>query len=155
MLRAFIILSFTCLSAFSKVVTDKATRNEYISQANVWFPEEEKSISSKDLFNGPANPLNLQTHQTIDCDFVEPDPADPIGGTTPKFYCAYKFNGEKIAIKIKYDQQYNSVFRTWGRANEEVYSSVVSQRLLWATGFGADQSVPLTVRCHNCPIEPW
>ncbi len=63
-----------------------------------------------------------------------------IGGTTPKFYCAYKFNGETINLKIKYDQQYNSVLKNWGRPNEEVYASVVSQRLLWGMGFGADQS---------------
>ena len=150
-----LICLFTLQDTVAKVVTDKKTRNQYISQANVWFPAEEAHIAEKDLYNGPPNPYGFKTGQTIDCDFLEPDPADPIGGTTPKFNCLYNFNGVQVKLKIKYDQQFNSVFKTWGRPNEEVYASVVSQRLLWGMGFGSDQSIPVQVRCRNCPIEPW
>jgi hypothetical protein len=153
--RLFFVLATVEKFVFAKVITDKATRNSYISDANVWFESEGKSVAEKDLFNGPPNPLSLKNYQTIDCDFVEPTAEDPMGGTTPKFLCDYEFEGEKVRIKVKYDQQYNSVFERWGRPNEEVYASVVSQRLLWAMGFGADQSVPVTVNCRNCPIEPW
>jgi hypothetical protein len=158
MLRLFclpFLLASVGKFASAKVITDKATRNSYISNANVWFESEGSSVDKKDLFNGPPNPLNLETHQTVDCDFVEPTAEDPMGGTTPKFFCDYEFEGEKVRIKVKYDQQYNSVFERWGRPNEEVYASVVSQRLLWGMGFGSDHSVPVTVNCRNCPIEPW
>lgn len=36
-----------------------------------------------------------------------------------------------------------------------MYATPIVQRLLWALGFGADVVVPMTVRCHGCPIEPW
>lgn len=137
------------------VLVDKKTRNEYISEANVWFSDQESLISTRDMLNGPPNLYGLKTFQTITCDFVEPDPSNPIGGTTPKFYCNYKYKGEVVKLKIKYDQQYNSVLKDWGRPNEEVYASLVSQRLLWGMGYGADQSVPVVVQCRNCPIEPW
>ncbi len=107
-----------------------------------------------DLFNGPPNPFNLETFQTLECDFVEPSTADMLGGTTPKFRCTFEFDGKQVQVKIKYDQQYNSAL-DWGRPNPEVYTNPVSQRLLWATGFGSDQSIPVTVKCNNCPIEPW
>jgi hypothetical protein len=146
--------SYSLISA-SNVVVDISTRGQYISDAKSWFSSSEKLISTRDLFNGPPNPYNLSTFQEIDCDFIEPDLTDPLGGTTPKFRCAYLVGDKKIELKIKYDQQYNSVAERWGRPNEEVYASVVSQRILWALGFGSDQSVPLVVNCRNCPLEPW
>ena len=143
-----------CTRVFAKtLVVSTENRSTYISEG-IALLDTASDIASKDLFNGPPNPYDLVTFQTLECDFVEPDPSDPIGGTTPKFYCEFDFNGEKIELKIKYDQQYNPALN-WGRANPEVYTSVISQRLLWATGFGADQSIPVTVKCNNCPIEPW
>lgn len=154
-LSLFVLSSLWSFISAGKVITDKATRNGYISKADVWFEDEEKNIASKDMFNGPPNPYGLKTFQTLDCDFVEPDPADPMGGTTPKFHCAFEYDGEQVEVKIKYDQQYNSALQRWGRPNEEVYASLVGQRLLWGMGFGADLSIPVTVNCRNCPIEPW
>ncbi len=154
---SLLILLATCLivSQAGTVLVDKDIRNQYLSQANTWFPSEESSISSKDLFHGPKNPYNFNTFDEVTCDFVEPDPADPIGGTTPKFHCAFKLaNGETKIFKVKYDQQYNPLLK-WGRGNEEVYASIISQRILWALGFGSDQGVPVSVNCRNCPLEPW
>ena len=37
----------------------------------------------------------------------------------------------------------------------QVYATPVVQRVLWALGFGADVTVPVTVRCYGCPTEPW
>lgn len=155
MIGLFLFASVLLSVDAGTVLVDKKTRNDYIAQADVWFPDQESLISTRDMYNGPPNPYNLKTQQTILCDFVEPSVEDPIGGTTPKFYCAYKFNGEVINLKIKYDQQYNSALKNWGRPNEEVYASVVSQRLLWGMGFGADHSIPVNVQCRNCPVEPW
>lgn len=137
------------------LLVDPELRASYIKQASVWWPEQEANIANKDLFNGPPNPYHLQTHQTIDCDFVQPDPTDPIGGTTPKFKCSYEYKpGKKVDLKIKYDQQSSSAL-DWKNPNPEVYASLVSQRVLWALGFGSDQSVPLAVNCRGCPLEPW
>jgi hypothetical protein len=137
-----------------KIVVSPEQRAAYIAQARTLLPDQEPLIAARDMFNGPPNPYGLVTHQTLECDFVEPDPADPIGGTTPKFTCAIDYKGDKVALKIKYDQQYNQMY-DWGRPNEEVYASVISQRILWGIGFGADQSVPVRVNCRNCPMEPW
>jgi hypothetical protein len=147
------LLGLTAASA-GTIVASTDDRNSYISNAIAWFEDSESKISTRDMFNGPKNPYDLETFQTFECDFVQPDPADPIGGTTPKFMCEFKYNGEKVQVKVKYDQQYNSVWN-WGRGNQEVYTSIVSQRILWALGFGADQSIPVTVKCKGCPIEPW
>lgn len=155
MLKNTIILSNLIFLFSSNVIVDIETRNKYISEAQSWFEESEDLISTRDLYNGPSNPYNIQTWQIIDCDFIEPDINDQLGGTTPKFRCGYEVNGKIKELKIKYDQQYNSALERWGRPNEEVYASIVSQRILWALGFGADQSVPVTVNCRNCPIEPW
>jgi hypothetical protein len=144
-----------CQNIQSKIITSKSLRNEYISDADIWFEIDAAEVSKKDMYNGPGNPYNLKTGQTLDCDFVEPDPLNPTGGTTPKFYCSYLYKGETVKIKIKYDQQYNEQLPNWGNSNYEVYAAPISQRLLWATGFGADHSVPIAVNCKNCPIEPW
>lgn len=146
----------TSLSAVhgGTIIATIEDRQKYLSQALAWFPDRESLISSRDLYNGPPNPYNLKTWQTLDCDFVEPSKDDPMGGTTPKFTCSALIDGKSVDLKIKYDQQYNSV-HTWGRGNPEVYTSVISQRVLWALGFGGDQSVPVVINCKNCPIEPW
>lgn len=155
MLKNTFLFNFILSSFSSNVIVDINTRKEYISNSLSWYSEYENDISKRDLYNGPNNPYNIKTWDTIDCNFIEPDLNNLQGGTTPKFRCNYEVDGKMKEIKIKYDQQYNSVLERWGRPNEEVYASVVSQRILWALGFGADQSVPVTVNCHNCPIEPW
>ena len=100
------------------VIVNKATRDGYLAAATSLLAT--KDISSKDMFNGPPNPYQLTTFQTLNCTFVEPNLEEkPIGGTTPKFYCRFNYRGEDVDVKIKYDQQYNSV-NDWGRGNEEV-----------------------------------
>jgi hypothetical protein len=153
-IRFLIGLGSVSAALASVIVVSSENRNTYLSNAIAWFEDDESKIASRDMFNGPKNPYDLQTFQTLECDFVEPDPNDPIGGTTPKFMCEFKFEGEIVQVKVKYDQQYNSAWN-WGRGNPEVYTSIVSQRILWSLGFGADQSVPVTVKCKNCPLEPW
>lgn len=150
----FVALGGAAVASAGTIIASTEDRNSYISNAIAWFEDSESKIATRDMFNGPKNPYDLETFQTLECDFVEPSAEDPIGGTTPKFMCEFKYNGEKVQVKIKYDQQYNSAW-TWGRGNPEVYTSIVSQRVLWSLGFGADQSVPVTVKCKNCPLEPW
>lgn len=149
-----LILAILSSSSAGTVLVSSDTRNGYIVNAKSMLPDQESLIPTRDMTNGPPNKYNLKTHQTLDCNFVEPSAADPIGGTTPKFRCSFLHEGKQVVVKVKYDQQYNSVHK-WGRGNEEVYASVISQRLLWATGFGTDHSVPVSVNCRNCPIEPW
>ena len=149
---AFVLLVAQCWAG--TVLVTPEVRKGFISSAASLLPNQEQLISTRDMFNGPPNKYGLVTHQTLNCNFVEPSKEDPIGGTTPKFRCTFLHEGKNVTVKVKYDQQYNSVHK-WGRGNEEVYASVISQRLLWAMGFGSDHSVPVSINCHNCPIEPW
>src|SRR6185369_15771759 len=58
-------------------------------------------------------------------------------GNTPKFACRV---GEGDEVKVKF-----------GGSNGEVYGEVLSTRLLWALGFGADRMYPVKVICRKCP----
>ena len=145
-------------SEASAVIVDENARQEYMKRASCRFKiDDESLISGRDMLNGPINPLGIGTGDTIDCTFIEPNVTQLIGGATPKFNCEYEVvhTGEKVRLRIKYDQQYNSVNEWFMHGNDEVYASVVSQRVLWALGFGSDQSVPVTVNCIGCPEEPW
>ena len=155
MLQLFLVLLSICdIVTAGTIIASTTDRDTYITNAITWFPDKEAKISTRDMLNGPKNPYKLETFQELDCNFVEPSVADPLGGTTPKFKCEFEFEGEMVQVKIKYDQQYNTA-HTWGRGNPEVYTSIVSQRILWSLGFGADQSIPVIVNCNNCPLEPW
>jgi hypothetical protein len=43
----------------------------------------------------------------------------------------------------------------YGAKNGKLQASVVSTRLLWALGFGADRVYPVRVRCLGCSSDPW
>jgi hypothetical protein len=91
----------------------------------------------------------------VDCNFVEPDLDKPLGGNTPKFECEFTIKNKKQNIRVKYDPASVWIDGKKGGRNLEVWGEVLSTRLLWALGFAADRIYPLTVRCHNCPLEPW
>lgn len=145
--------------AFGKnLVLTTDQRDKEISKAIVYNDDEAThQVAGKDLLNGPPNPYGIKTFEEIECEFVEPSKDDPIGGTTPKFHCDYMTtDGKNVTLKIKYDQAYNEALQpNHCNHNEEVYANIVSQRILWATGFGTDQAIPVSVKCYNCPIEPW
>jgi hypothetical protein len=62
-------------------------------------------------------------------------------GTSRKFDCAIT---KDDVVKVRY-----------GEENGKVEGSVLSTRLLWALGFGADRVYPVKVRCRGCSADPW
>ncbi|MBP9112478.1 MAG: hypothetical protein KBF88_06690 [Polyangiaceae bacterium] len=115
-------------------------RTAYIAKADI-FTGPALSLASKKVKEGPKNKYTF--NQEIACDFVEPDLEDKLGGMTPKFNC--KLADGKV-LKVKYSKDGN---------NDEVYSEIISSRILWLMGMPADHSYPVRVTCNNCPEEPW
>ena len=73
----------------------------------------------------------------IDCTFS----LEPVGGTTPKFYCTTP-DGEHIKVK-------------YGEANPEIPADVAASRLMSALGFFVDRMMVVhSVRCRGCPPFP-
>jgi hypothetical protein len=105
-------------------------RTSVIARAKVWEPTE---VSTMDLKAGPAKPKAFKPGDTVSCTYVH----DKLGGKTPKFACNTDENDQ---LKVKF-----------GGDNGEVYAEVLSSRLLWALGFGADHMYPVRVVCRDCP----
>lgn len=107
-------------------------RLEAIHRAQVWQPTD---ITTADIMAGPRGADAFEPSQTLQCTYVERQSH----GHTPKFFCALKPGDE---IKVKY-----------GRENGEVYAELVSTRLFWALGFGADRMYSVRVICRGCPFD--
>ena len=103
-----------------------------LQRAQVWAPT---NIGALDLKTGPKGPGAFAHGQTVRCDYVERD----MSGRSPKFTCVIPGNPPD-ELKVKY-----------GEDNAEVYGEVLSTRLLWALGFGADRMYPVRVICRGCP----
>jgi hypothetical protein len=101
-------------------------RQDAIRQAQVWMPVD---VATMDLLTGPADESGAFPFRAIvDCRYVP----KKMNGSTPKFTCRV---GEDDDLKVKY-----------GGTNGEVYGEVLSTRLLWALGFGADRMYPVSLR---------
>lgn len=109
-------------------------RLEAIRRADVWTPVDTASLN---LRTGPATKGGFAPDAWVDCDYkAKKNPS----GHSPKFECETSPGHE---VKVKY-----------GPRNAEVYGEVLSTRLFWALGFGADRMYPVRVRCHGCPADP-
>ena len=112
----------------------KEARLDLIRRAQVWAPTD---IPSLDMKAGPQGEGAFAPGATLTCDKT----GERGGGRSPKFYCRLSKNDE---LKVKY-----------GASNGEVFAEVVSSRLLWALGFGADRMYPVRVVCRGCSADPW
>jgi hypothetical protein len=83
--------------------------------------------------------------QEVSCTFQDPDPEDPRGGMTPKFWCVTA-DGEDF--KVKYETE-----RENGHSGN--LGEVMSTRFFWALGFPVDAMYPVRVNCLDCPPLPW
>jgi hypothetical protein len=112
-------------------------RAESLARAQVWtLPSV--PIAQADLGSNPANADGFTESTTIDCRIV----VKPMSGSTPKFDCA---RGSGDVVRVKY-----------GRRNPEIYSEVITTRLLSALGFGADRVFVIDrVRCAGCGLFPF
>lgn len=116
-----------------KTAIPSSERLDILKRAQVWSPT---NVSAMDLKTGPQAPGGFARGVTVRCDYVEAD----MSGRSPKFECNLP-GKEPDHVKVKY-----------GRENAEVYGEVMSTRLLWALGFGADRMYPVRVICHGCPL---
>lgn len=130
-------------------------RKAYIRKADAWVFGSAEEVSNRNMLLGPEHPFFTTPRQAIECEFVEPDRADPPGGRTPKFDCMANINGKQTKLKVKYDTGARWINGKNSASNMEVYGEVLSTRLLWALGFGADRIYTAQVTCKNCPVDPW
>ena len=108
------------------------TRATVIARSKVWIPMD---IASLDLKAGPSEPGSFPLGATITCKYLD----KKMNGMSPKFTCVTADGDE---LKVKY-----------GGTNGEVYGEVMSSRLLWALGFGADRMYSVRVICQGCPAQ--
>lgn len=112
-------------------------REEALASARVWH-EPPVPVSSANLADNPDSSGQFSDEQDLHCRFR----LEPVGGTTPKFYCELP-NGDRVKIK-------------YGAGNPELYAEVAASRLLTALGFWADQMfVVRSVQCAGCPTFPF
>ena len=112
-------------------VTDEA-RFAMLQRAQVWTPVK---VSAMDIRLGPQGKGSFEPDANVQCDYVE----QPLEGNSPKFNCRV---ADGSVVKVKY-------------GHGEVEGEVLSTRLLWALGFGADWMYPAVVTCRGCAADPW
>lgn len=120
------------LLAIEEAVAQTDDRGRVIARSRVWIPMD---IASLDLKAGPDEPGSFPLGATITCTYLD----KKLSGLSPKFACETPDGDE---LKVKY-----------GGANGEVYGEVMSSRLLWALGFGADRMYSVRVICQGCPAH--
>ena len=114
---------------------DPPLRLQALGAARVWSPPTVPP-GAADLSANP--PGGFEPDDEVTCRFA----LEPVGGTTPKFYCDLP-GGERVKVK-------------YGSTNAELHAEVAATRLLAALGFGADHMfVVRKVRCAGCPRFPF
>jgi len=112
-------------------VSDEA-RFAMIQRAQIWSPV---TVSEMQISLGPQGKGAFEPNAKVACDHVE----GQLEGNTPKFDCRL---ADGTVVKVKY-------------GSGEVHGEVLSTRLLWALGFGADWMYPAVVTCRGCAADPW
>lgn len=165
------LLTVSLARAGDVVVEDTAVRKEMVRRAHVWLApdwiDQNFNFSpSLDLYHGPATPAAdaLLEADLVACQTTSED-QDFEGGNNTKFYCSLmnpsiqdpatgrfslivKKSGKRDKIKVKY--------HSIKRYNQEIFGEVLSTRLMWALGFGADKIYPVSkVLCYGCTQDPF
>jgi hypothetical protein len=112
----------------------KEGRLAFIRQAQVWTPT---TVSAMNLRVGPQGRGAIPPNAMVTCDYVDAK----LPGTSRKFRCLI---GADDIVKVRY-----------GANNGEVQGAVLTSRLLWALGFGADRVYPVRLTCRGCSSDPW
>lgn len=123
--------SWSTLNAREGTV-EPGMRQRVIARAQLWTPT---NIRAMNLKAGPQGKGAFPFRAVVNCDYRN----KKAQGQSPKFTCVI---GNDDEVKVKF-----------GAANGEVYGEVLSTRLLWALGFGADAMYPVNVICRHCPTE--
>jgi hypothetical protein len=116
-----------------------ARRDAALKAARVWFAPK-VPIGSADFSVNTPGPKGFDANADVDCTFS----LEPVGGTTPKFYCTLP-DGDRV--KVKYSER--------PLPNGEVPAEIAATRLLAALGFPTDRMNRVhSVRCRACPPLP-
>lgn len=119
-------------ASWSKTDTRRAN---IIASSQVWTPT---NVGAMNMRAGPRGPGAFAPGATVRCSYVD----ENLSGKSPKFLCDVGRNGRRDTVMVKF-----------GQHNGEVYGEVLGSRVLWALGFAADPSYPVTVICRGCPSE--
>lgn len=118
---------------------DGSRREAALKAARVWVAPKVPPGSADFRVNTPG-PKGFDANADVDCTFS----LEPVGGTTPKFYCTLP-DGDRV--KVKYSER--------PLPNGEVPAEIAATRLLTALGFPADRMNRVhSVRCRGCPPLP-
>ena len=130
------LLSVACatLPARRQTASVKPARQEdqrasVIARAQVWRPV---SVGKANLIAGPRGAGAFALNAVVTCDYLD----KKLSGLSPKFACKLP-NGDELKVK-------------YGGSNGEVYGEMLTTRLLWALGCGADTRYPVNVICRGC-----
>jgi hypothetical protein len=130
---------------------DSNTRLGYIQRAALWQLMNVDSLdlrAGQQIFDKQGRSKILPNDAIVECTYRQ----EALGGTTNKFKCDFNSAtdvlGNPIDIQLgKLKVRYNSL---------KTYSAVITTRLEWALGFGADIETPVTrVLCHGCSKDPF
>lgn len=114
-------------------------REAALAAARVWIAPK-VPIGSADFSVNTPGPKGFDANADVDCTFA----LEPVGGTTPKFYCTLP-DGDRV--KVKYGER--------PLPNGEVPAEIAATRLLAALGFPVDRMNRVrSVRCRGCPPLP-
>jgi hypothetical protein len=118
----------------------------YLARAAIWH--EPGALSPEDMLTGPAGAFpeasdQADSEEGIGCVFTQP--TRDLGGNSPKFLCRTA-DGRDLRLKYWAPESRTS--------NREVFTTVAASRILWALGFNAIPTLPITVKCDNCPENP-
>jgi len=117
--------------ATNRLVSEE-TRFAILQRAQIWNPV---TVPEMDIRLGPQGKGAFAPNANVVCDHVEGE----LEGATAKFDCKLS---DGSVVKVKY-------------GTGEVFAEVLSTRLLWALGFGADWMYPAVVTCRGCSANPW
>jgi hypothetical protein len=127
------------------IETSPEARLNYLAHARMW--QVPPVLSPRDIVDGPSGvfPYTFEqaTSGAIECSFAKP--GKELGGNTQKFVCR---TNDGHMRRLKYWDENAE------HGNREVFSSVAATRLLWALGFEALPTLPMNVRCVDCPENP-
>jgi len=134
-LVALLIGSITgACATFGKDASARAaapdSRNATIARAALW---NATNVAAMNLKEGPRGAGAFPFRALVECNYLD----KKLDGDSPKFACVI---GNDDEVKVKF-----------GGNNGEVFGEVLTTRLLWALGFGADRMYPVNVVCHGCP----
>jgi hypothetical protein len=114
-------------------LVSEEVRVAIIQRAQIWTPVK---VPDMDIRLGPQGKGAFPPNAAVTCDYVEAK----LEGASPKFDCRLD---DGSVVKVKYG------------SGGEVLGEVLSTRLLWALGFGADHMYPAVVTCRGCAADPW